>query len=72
MTAQTITHKSWCREHQTDYEGSLPQTIVDPQRRADMCFGGLVQPSLSLCRFPDCSFQSLYRRPHDFEPPTRG
>ena len=21
MPAQTITHKSWCREHQTDYEG---------------------------------------------------
>ena len=21
MTAQTLTHKSWCREHQTDYEG---------------------------------------------------
>lgn len=21
MSAQTITHKSWCREHQTDYEG---------------------------------------------------
>ena len=21
MSAQTITHKPWCREHQTDYEG---------------------------------------------------
>lgn len=21
MPAQTITHKPWCREHQTDYEG---------------------------------------------------
>jgi hypothetical protein len=21
MPSQTITHKSWCREHQTDYEG---------------------------------------------------